>query len=410
MSVNKKLNRLAGIVSILSLSVSSENQYSTAVLPEGILVKKSDDVLYRTDGIRPIRNLIPVADQVLNAQEKLALSSAFNNGVYRASAGGVVIHNSSGKIDDASLGIFESGKLKEQYLSDFVSNGMIKYAKLPDDVKKGFIIVANYNTLNTLSADDKKKLVVVLDASGDPSGTVVGNGLYYYYNNTWTNLLSSTELDVTYEKVQAVGGIMYDHPVDIGVTSSTIHQLLDALVIGEGDIDNPGGDEPGPDDPTTPVIIHDESPDYVGLGWQNFITNLNRMLLAPPDDIYVECGQSILRDNGLEMFTVQSDELNLAQTTITLTNATTNDTATLSVTHLVENAVNYGVVEYPTDDDNDPVAAFISSNATSQERNQVIHYVVSDGVTTFTKDMLKQELEWYLPNIVVDTSDGWTRV
>lgn len=399
MSVNKKLNRLAGIVSILSLSVSSENQYSTAVLPEGILVKKSDDVLYRTDGIRPIRNLIPVADQVLNAQEKLALSSAFNNGVYRASAGGVVIHNSSGKIDDASLGIFESGKLKEQYLSDFVSNGMIKYAKLPDDVKKGFIVVANYNTLNTLLADDKKKLVVVLDASGDPSGTVVGNGLYYYYNNAWTNLLSSTELDVTYEKVQAVGGIMYDHPVDIGVTSSTIHQLLDALVIGEGDIDNPGGD-----DPTTPVIIHDESPDYVGLGWQNFITNLNRMLLAPHDDVYVKCGDDtgVLHDNGLEMFTVQSDELNLAQTTITLTNATTNDTATLPIAYLVENAANYGVVEYPRYRDDVPVAAFIGPNTTR------IHYVVSDGVTTFTKDILKKQ--YYLPNIVVDTSDGWTRV
>lgn len=403
MSVNKKLNRLAGIVSILSLSVSSENQYSTAVLPEGILVKKSDDVLYRTDGIRPIRNLIPVADQVLNAQEKLALSSAFNNGVYRANAGGVVIHNNSGKIDDTSLGIFESGKLKEQYLSDFVSNGMIKYAKLPDEVKKGFIIVANYNTLNTLSADDKKKLVVVLDASGDPSGTVVGNGLYYYYNNAWTNLLSSTELDVTYEKVQAVGGIMYDHPVDIGVTSSTIHQLLDALVIGEGDIDNPGGDEPGTDDPTTPVIIHDETPDYVGLGWQNFITNVNRMLNAPADDVYVE-GPAILDNNSLAMFTVQSDELNLAQTTVTLTNATTNYTATLPVTNLVENAVDYGVVEY-----GEPAWTFTSHNATSQERNQVIHYVVSDGVTTFTKDMLKWELEWYLPNIVVDTSDGWTR-
>lgn len=403
MSVNKKLNRLAGIVSILSLSVSSENQYSTAVLPEGILVKKSDDVLYRTDGIRPIRNLIPVADQVLNAQEKLALSSAFNNGVYRANAGGVVIHNSSGKIDDASLGIFESGKLKEQYLSDFVSNGMIKYSKLPDDVKKGFIIAANYNTLSTLSVDDKKRLVVVLDASGDPSGTVIGNGLYYYYNNAWTNLLSSTELDVTYEKVQAVGGIMYDHPVDIGVTDDTIHQLLDALVIGEGEIDNPGGDEPGTDDPTTPVIMHDETPDYVGLGWQNFITNVNRMLLAPPDDVYVE-GPAILDNNSLAMFTVQSDELNLAQTTVTLTNATTNYTATFPVTNLVENAVDYGVVEY-----GDPAKAFTSHNATSQERNQVIHYVVSDGVTTFTKDMLKQELEWYLPNIVVDTSDGWTR-
>ena len=39
MSTSKKLNRLSGIISILSLTVTTENQYANAVLPEGILVK-----------------------------------------------------------------------------------------------------------------------------------------------------------------------------------------------------------------------------------------------------------------------------------------------------------------------------------------------------------------------------------
>ena len=403
MSANKRLNRLAGIVSILSLSISTENQYATAVLPEGILVKKSDDVLYRTDGIRPIRNLIPVADQVLNSQEKLALSSAFSNGVYRSQAGGVVIHNSSGKIDDASLGIIESGKLKEQYLSDFVSNGIIKYAKLPDDVKKGVIIVATYNTLNTLSADDKKKLVIVLDASGDPSGLVTGNGLYYYYNNKWTNLLLPSGLDVTYESVQGVSGIMYDHPLDIGTTPNTIHQMLDALVVGEEVIDNPGPDNPDePDVPTPPVTIHDETPDYIGTGWQNFIAGINSMLNEPPSDVCVSA-------DGSDYFTIKSDDLTLAQTTFTITNTTTNDTIVLPVTDTVQNAVGIGVVEY--DEDNEAIHELLHPSEGYQAvKNQILHLVVSDGVNTFSKDVTRNGYFDSMENHVIDSDNGWSRV
>lgn len=233
MSTNKKLNRLSGIISILSLTVDTENQYANTILPEGILVKKSDDILYITDGTTAVRNLRPVADQVLTSEEKTALNNAFSTGTYRISGDGVVVHNNLGKIDDASLGIIEAGKLKEQYLSDFVGSGLIKYTKLPDDVKKGVIVVSTYGILNTLSIDDRKKLVVVLDASGDPSDSMVGNGLYYYYDSRWTNLLTPTDLDVTYESVQNVSSIMYDHPISVGLTQDTIHDVLDQLVIGE---------------------------------------------------------------------------------------------------------------------------------------------------------------------------------
>lgn len=233
MSTNKKLNRLSGIISILSLTVTTENQYANTILPEGILVKKSDDILYITDGNSAVRNLRPIADKVLNAVEKTALNNAFSTGNYRINKGGVVVHNNSGKIDDASLGIIESGKLKEQYLSEFVDSGLIKYTKLPDDVKKGVIVVSTYSVLSTLSMDDRKKLVVVLDASKDPSGLITGNGLYYYYNSKWTNLLIPTDLDVTYESVQNVSGIMYDHPILVGLTENAIHDVLDQLVIGE---------------------------------------------------------------------------------------------------------------------------------------------------------------------------------
>ena len=40
MSGNRTLTRLSGVVSIVSLTVATENQYANNVLPDGILVKK----------------------------------------------------------------------------------------------------------------------------------------------------------------------------------------------------------------------------------------------------------------------------------------------------------------------------------------------------------------------------------
>lgn len=395
MSTDKKLNRLSGIISIISLTVNTENQYANTILPEGIVVKKSDDILYITDGTTAIRNLRPIVDKVLNAAEKTALENAFSTGNYRIRGGGVVVHNNSGKIDDASLGIIEAGKLKVQYLSEFVDSGLIKYTKLPDDVKKGVIIVSTYSALNTLSIDDRKKLVVVLDASGDPSGLMTGNGLYYYYNSRWSNLLIPTDLDVTYESVQNVSGIMYDHPILVGLTENTIHQVLDELVIGEA-TDEP--DTPDtPDEPDTPVEEEIDSP--IQSSYETFISNLNDVVNANSPDLFVQMDyynmfDYVLRVDVTNVFDPDSDIY------INVTDSTLNLTATLTLNRAYDNA-NIGVVGFNY---GDPMY-----NVTiNRDLNNSILITVTDGVKTATL-LYSYADNYYFYNLIeVSAANGWS--
>lgn len=395
MSTDKKLNRLSGIISILSLTVNTENRYANTILPEGIVVKKTDDILYITDGTTAIRNLRPIADQVLNAAEKTALSNAFSTGNYRIRNGGVVVHNNSGKIDDASLGIIESGKLKVQYLSEFVDNGLIKYTKLPDDVKKGVIIVATYSALNTLSIDDRKKLVVVLDASEDPNGLMTGNGLYYYYNSRWSNLLIPTDLEVTYESVQNVSGIMYDHPIEIGLTQSTIHQVLDELVIGEA-TDEP--DTPTtPDEPDTPIEEEIDSP--IQSSYETFINNLNTIVNANSPDLFVEMNRGSMFD-----YVLRVDVTNVFDTDddiyINVTDSTLNLTATLTLSRAYDNA-NIGVVGFKHGDP-------MYNVTVGRNPNNPVLITVADGTKTATL-LYSYENNNYFHNLIeVSEANGWS--
>jgi hypothetical protein len=403
MSGNRTLTRLSGIVSIVSLTVATENQYANAVLPEGILVKKSDGVIYRTDGTHAIRDLIPVADQVLTSVEKIALSNAFSTGSYVIAPGGVVVHGSNGKINDSSLNIVASGKIKSSYLSDFVSNGMIKYAVLPEDVKTSFIVVNTYRDLLNLSAEDRKKLIIVIDSSGDPTNSSSGNSIYYYHNGSWQNVIMVANASVTYESVQAVSGVMYDHPLHLKTDDSNIHALLDALVIGEVIPDEPDDPTPvDPDEPTPPVTTHDETPDYIGTGWVNFINGLNAALTAPVPDVYVEDA------NYSDYVTIESNELNLAQTEYTITNTTTNDIIVLPVTSIVANTTGIAVVEYDRDDPDIHELLYPSTGKT-RVKNEILHLVISDGTLTFTKDITRNNCfdDLYCPG-EISTDNGWS--
>ena len=414
MSGNRTLTRLSGIVSIVSLTVATENQYANAVLPEGILVKKSDGVIYRTDGTHTIRDLIPVADQVLTNVEKIALSNAFSTGSYVIAPGGVVVHGSNGKINDNSLNIVASGKIKSSYLSDFVSNGMIKYAVLPEDVKTSFIVVNTYRDLLNLSAEDRKKLIIVIDSSGDPNNGSAGNSIYYYHNGSWQNVIMVANASVTYESVQAVSGVMYDHPLHLKTDDSNIHALLDALVIGEVIPDEPDDptpvdpDEPTPDDPdepdvpVEPVSNHDETPDYIGTGWVNFINGLNAALTAPVPDVYVD------DVNYSDYVTIESNELNLAQTEYTITNTTTNDIIVLPVTSIVANTTGIAIVEYDRDDP-DIYELLYPSTGKTRVKNEILHLVISDGTLTFTKDITRNNCfdDLYCPG-EISTDNGWS--
>ena len=72
MSTNRPLTHLSGLVSIVSLDVTKENLYAdNCILPEGVLVKKSDNVIYLADGVHSIRNLVPIIDKLLTSPENI---------------------------------------------------------------------------------------------------------------------------------------------------------------------------------------------------------------------------------------------------------------------------------------------------------------------------------------------------
>lgn len=383
MSGNRTLTRLSGIVSIVSLTVATENQYANAVLPEGILVKKSDGVIYRTDGTHAIRDLIPVADQVLTNVEKIALSNAFSTGSYVIAPGGVVVHGSNGKINDSSLNIVASGKIKSSYLSDFVSNGMIKYAVLPEDVKTSFIVVNTYRDLLNLSAEDRKKLIVVIDSSGDPANSSSGNSIYYYHNGSWQNVIMVANASVTYENVQAVSGVMYDHPLHLKTDDSNIHALLDALVIGEVIPDEPDDptpvdpDEPTPDDPDNPPEqpTHDEHPSPIEQDYATIITAIEAAADADSPDLYIE------QDELYSYMLIVDGSIfdNPEQITVTVTDTTSNTTGTLQLTMVANDNPNIFVGGYESDG-SDGMYDVIDHNTWNNDHNITI--MITDGTKT----------------------------
>jgi hypothetical protein len=398
MAGNRTLTRLSGVVSIVSLTVATENQYANNILPDGILVKKSDNVLYRTDGTRAIRDLIPVADQVLTAAEKVALSLAFATGTYLAKPGGVVVHNNNGKIDDRSLNLVASGKLNPSYLSDFISNGVVKYAVLPEDVKNSFIVVNTYSDLPNVSTENRKKLVIVTDASGDPSTTVTGNNIYYYYNNSWHSLLATSVSgsDVTYESVQSVSGVMYDHPLCLQTDSTNIHDILDALVIGEAADDEPVTPDT-PDEPDTPVEEVIDSP--IQSSYETFISNLNMIVNADSPDLFVQMDYSnmfnyVLRVDVTDVFDTASD------ISINVTDSTLNLTATLALNRAYDNA-NIGVAGFNYGDP-------MYNVTVGRNENNPVLITITDGTKTATLLYSYTDNNYFYNLIEVSAANGWS--
>ena len=373
MSGNRTLTRLSGIVSIVSLTVTTENQYANAVLPEGILVKKSDGVIYRTDGTHAIRDLIPVADQVLTNVEKIALSNAFSTGSYVIAPGGVVVHGSNGKINDSSLNIVASGKIKSSYLSDFVSNGMIKYAVLPEDVKTSFIVVNTYRDLLNLSAEDRKKLIIVIDSSGDPNNGSAGNSIYYYHNGSWQNVIMVANASVTYESVQAVSGVMYDHPLHLKTDDSNIHAILDALVIGEVVPDEPTPDDPDEPDNPPEQPTHDEHPSPIEQDYATIINAIEAAESADSPDLYIEQNEPY----SYMLIVDGSIFDNPEQITITVTDTASNTTGTLQLTMVADDNPNVFVGGYESDG-SDGMHEVINNNTYSNN----VTVMITDGTKT----------------------------
>ncbi len=399
--MSNRLNTLHGVSTIMILDVAAENTYINTIFPAGIIVRKPDNIFYLTDGTHSLRQLSPIVDQVLNTSEKTALRNAFSSGNYVRAANGTVVHNNLGKIDDASLNLVDSGKLKVSYLSDFVENNLIKYVKLPEEVKQSFYVVNTYGDLITLNAEQRKKLIVVKDASGDPSNNITGSGLYYY-NNAWISVLAVATHTITYGDVNGVGAVMYDHMIHVTTTSSNIRNVLDKLVIGEVTPEEPPPEEPPEEPPVEVDTGHNEVPEYMELGWQQFVAGVNTMLNGSSGDAYIEDHA----DNYSKNFTtIEGEDLDLMHTTVTITNTLTNDVLTLAVTDLVQNAQNVGVLPY---DRNDPaVQAFIIYGSNETGNRECIHVVVTDGTHTYTKDDYRFGYVGYIPELRVYSSNGW---
>ena len=222
---SSKLNTVKGVVSVLSTSSAEETSLATKVLPANVLVKKSNGKIYLSDGVATVANLVPIVDQLLTVAEKSALSSAFSTGQYVAAANGVVVHNSSGKINDGSLNVVSNGKIVESYLSDYIdpTTHKVLLSALPDTVRAGVTYVADIDARDALNDEQKKSLAYVIDATDDATDTE-GSAMYVWEatanggTGAWTKIAEVESLDIDvaaircdYTNVQAAGAIMYDH-------------------------------------------------------------------------------------------------------------------------------------------------------------------------------------------------------
>lgn len=248
---SSKLNTIKGVSAVLVTTAAEETALANKVLPANVLVKKSDGKVYLSDGVKTLANIDPLIDQLLNSVEKSALSNALGTGTYVRAANGVVVHDSTGKISDDSLNVVSSGKIVESYLSDYIdpTTHKILIEALPDTARAGVKYIATYSGLASLTAEEKKSLIFVIDATGDPSGDVVtGAAMYAWIEDPdnagsyiWQKIAEQESLDIDvaaircdYTNVQAAGAVMYDHTVFLEApTASQFVQLQEAAAQAE---------------------------------------------------------------------------------------------------------------------------------------------------------------------------------
>ena len=221
-----------------------------------MLVKKSDGMIYLTDGVSTLANIPVLIDRALANIEKIFLSSAVSNGAYTRAAGGVVVHDSNGKISDDSLNIVTSGKITESYLSDYIDpvTHKVLLSALPDTVRAGVTYVADIDTRDACTDEQKKSLVFVIDATDDE--TVESGAAMYGWDTTandgdgaWVKIAEVESLDIDvaaircdYPNVQAAGAVMYDHTVFLEApTASQFVTLQEAAAAANSQQDQGSG-------------------------------------------------------------------------------------------------------------------------------------------------------------------------
>ena len=229
--LSTKINTIKGVSSIVNLTVDDELDYSNKVFKSGFIIRKTNGALVLSDGVTTLNSLSPIADKVLTEAEKNSLNIAYGTGEYSRVANGVVQHNANGKIDDESLNMVADGKLVPSYLNDFIDeNGIIKIEVLPESARAGTIFVDSYASLESLTMEQKKSLIYVIDATDDPSGTVtVGSAIYAFIDNTWNKIAESESIAIdvddiacNYDNVQRSCGVMYDHNFYMSATAGDL--------------------------------------------------------------------------------------------------------------------------------------------------------------------------------------------
>ena len=237
-----KLNTIKGIAKIIETTSGEETTLGSKVFPAGLLIKKTDGKIYVTDGAATLDALTPRVDAVVTAAEKAALSAAFSTGSYKKAVNGVVVHGADGKIDDASLKVVSNGKIVESYLTNYIDTDThkVKLEVLPDIVRAKITYADHYSALASLSDEQKKGIVYVIDATDDPSGKVKSGAAMYVWEagsgktaGAWRKIAEVESLDIDvdaikcdYANVQAAGGVMYDHPLDISMTATDLAALV----------------------------------------------------------------------------------------------------------------------------------------------------------------------------------------
>ena len=242
-----KLNRIAGITKILSITTSEMIQYGNKTLEAGIFIKRADGKLLLTDGITALNRLSPIIDESITEYEKIALSTAFIDGQYVATSGGVVIHDGEGKISDGELHLVQNGKIVRSYLADLVDEeGMIRLDKLPLTARAGVAYFSTYADMEANANEDQKNgAMFVVNASDDPSGTVGSGSAMYVWQPAQGSTpaqfkkiaevesldLDISSLSVSKENLEQAGACLYDH--NIIIESPTLAELAELEANGE---------------------------------------------------------------------------------------------------------------------------------------------------------------------------------
>lgn len=245
---NTKLNTIKGVAKILSVTQAELTTLANKVLPSNLLVLEPDGKVYLTDGVKTLAQLPVLIDQVVTEAEKGALNAAFSTGSYVAAAGGVVVHDANGKIDDGSLNLVENGKLKNSYLADLTdANGVVLVDKLPTQVRANVKYVADITARDALTGDALTGLVFVIDASAD--STVDAGAAMYAWDASlnsgvggWVKIAEHESLDIdvpdiecSYDNIVREGGVVYDHTLLVEAPTATdLVAKMEATAAGSG--------------------------------------------------------------------------------------------------------------------------------------------------------------------------------